>query len=69
MPLSYRLIDIGRGRIFGNNLIAVLVKKKPLDRSSLRICEEILRGNSNKSFAVDDQHLFTAVRHNWNWGF
>lgn len=27
VPLSYRLIDIGRGRIFGNNLIAVLIKK------------------------------------------
>lgn len=27
VPLSYRLIDFGRGRIFGNNLIAVLTKK------------------------------------------
>jgi precorrin-6B methylase 2 len=27
VPLSYRLIDIGRGRIFGNNLIAILTKK------------------------------------------
>jgi precorrin-6B methylase 2 len=27
VPLSYRLIDIGKGRIFGNNLIAVLTKK------------------------------------------
>ena len=28
VPLSYRLIDIGKGRIFGNNLIAVLTKKE-----------------------------------------